>query len=371
MILTDQLTQTWADIHLDEDIKHHIKQVINLSESNPESQYGLLKQARINGALLYGPPGTGKTQLARVLACEYKAVMIHVGPAEIEQKWLGETEKVIKAHFSLGTMLAPSIIFIDEADSIFCRRQSDDRNYVRNQISMLLSETDGLARAVQPPLLLLATNHPSDLDSAVLRRVPSRLYIGVPTAYGLGKMLEIFLREEDLEPGLWPKLKKMCGCMPWATGSDLRTLCVQAAMISQEQTLRGERRVLRWEHFEMAAKRCGPSVGSADLVKMKEFATDFDPAAVPKIKLRIQGEDDSAEELKPETRKHGDRWRAALKKKAREYDLAPGPSQRITRLDEPSYPYPRSSVNWKENKGKEKKKGKDQEEEISVSNEET
>ncbi|KAI0465531.1 hypothetical protein F4859DRAFT_519990 [Xylaria cf. heliscus] len=151
LVSPDQLMHTWADVYLDHDVKHHIKQVINLAESNPETHYGLLRQARINGALLYGPPGTGKTQLARVLACEYKAVMIHVTPAEIEQKWAGESEKIIKALFNLGRMLAPSIIFIDEADSIFRSRQEGDQSYVRNQLNMLLNETDGLVSASHPP----------------------------------------------------------------------------------------------------------------------------------------------------------------------------------------------------------------------------
>ncbi|KAI0465530.1 hypothetical protein F4859DRAFT_500591 [Xylaria cf. heliscus] len=136
----------------------------------------------------------------------------------------------------------------------------------------------------------------------------------------------------------------MCQNSPWMTGSDLRTLCVQAAMISQEQAEGGKRRVLRWEHFETAAKRYSPSIRPADLIKIREFAEDFDPAAVPKIKLRVQGESNLSKVLQPGTRKPGDRWKAALSKRAGEKDFASGPSHKIARLDEPSYPYPRNLV---------------------------
>jgi SpoVK/Ycf46/Vps4 family AAA+-type ATPase len=92
----------------------------------------------MGGALLYGPPGTGKTHLARVLARESKSVMICVSAADIENKYVGETEKAIKGLFNLGRMLSPCTIFLDEADSIFRHRTFEDRQWQRNQINQLL-----------------------------------------------------------------------------------------------------------------------------------------------------------------------------------------------------------------------------------------
>jgi SpoVK/Ycf46/Vps4 family AAA+-type ATPase len=164
--------------------------------SNPKSAYGVLKKGRINGALLYGPPGTGKTHLARVLARESNAVMIHASGAELVSKWVGETEKLIKGLFNLGRMVSPSIIFIDEADALFRARGSDDRDHERSRMSQLLNETDGLKRAANPPFVLLATNFPHQLDNAVLRRVPGRLYIGLPSAPARKRIFSICLTEE-------------------------------------------------------------------------------------------------------------------------------------------------------------------------------
>lgn len=94
---------------------------------------------------------------------------------------MGETENIIKVPFSLVTIVAPSIIFIDEADSMFHKRRSDDADFVRSRVNTFQGQTDRLLKAERPPFLLLATNHPNELDEAVLCRVPMRLYIGLPT----------------------------------------------------------------------------------------------------------------------------------------------------------------------------------------------
>lgn len=270
---------------MQDDVKRAISQVVSLSISDSNSQQGILRNSRINGALLYGPPGTGKTHLARVLARECSAVMIHVSAAEIESKWVGETEKIIKGLFSLATMVAPSIIFIDEADSIFRKRRSHDDDWVRSRVNTLLGQSDGLLQADRPPFLLLATNHPNDMDEAVLRRVPGRLYIGLPTQTARKNMLGIFLREENVAPEV--QLGDVAAMTSGFTGSDLHNLCVQAALISQaearEQQEQDGRRMLRFAHFEDALRHCGPT-GSVDAIyAIKEFARKFDSSGMDKI----------------------------------------------------------------------------------------
>lgn len=95
------------------------------------SAYGVLKKGRIGRALLYGPPGTGKTHLACVLAREFQTTTISASTADIENLYVGETEKAIQGIFNLGRMIAPSIIFIDEADSLFKARGPGDRIWER------------------------------------------------------------------------------------------------------------------------------------------------------------------------------------------------------------------------------------------------
>ncbi|OTA67292.1 AAA-domain-containing protein, partial [Hypoxylon sp. EC38] len=237
------------------------------------------------GALLYGPPGTGKTQLARVLAHEYKAVMIHVSAADLESMYVGETEKMIKGLFNLASMIAPSIIFIDEADALFRKRGAEDRTWERSRLNELLNQQDGLTAAKMPPFLLLATNHPNDMDDAVMRRVPARLHIGLPTSAAREKIFSIFLQEETIEPDL--KLKELAARTASFTGSDIKTICTQAALISQHELDKSEKssetRVLTRAHFDAAFARTGPTVSSSALQQIRDFAKKFDPSATLKM----------------------------------------------------------------------------------------
>ncbi|KAJ4397062.1 hypothetical protein N0V93_001286 [Gnomoniopsis smithogilvyi] len=293
LVNSDDIKFGWSDIELEDDVKGAITQVVDLANSDATSQSGILRNSRVNGALLYGPPGTGKTHLARVLAREYGAVMIHVSGAEIESKWVGETEKIIKGLFSLAVMVAPSIIFIDEADSMFRKRRSDDADWVRSRVNTFLGQSDGLLKAERPPFLLLATNHPNELDEAVLRRVPGRLYIGLPSQAARKNMLVMFLREESMEPEM--RLGDIAAMTSGFTGSDLRNLCVQAALVSQAEA-QGEQhqdggRVLRFAHFQDAMRRCGPTVSSDAIDAIREFARKFDNNAVEKVGLSYSAPD--------------------------------------------------------------------------------
>uniref|UniRef100_A0A0B7JSE5 AAA+ ATPase domain-containing protein n=1 Tax=Bionectria ochroleuca TaxID=29856 RepID=A0A0B7JSE5_BIOOC len=248
--MLDDVNQGWSAIEIEEDLKQAITQMLDLASSNPDQQAGILRHSRINGVLLYGPPGTGKTHLARVLAHEYGAVMIHVSAAELENKYVGETEKAIKGLFNLAAMVYPSIIFIDEADSLFRKRQPDDYDWTRSRLNTLLAQTDGLIKNRRQPFLLIATNHPGDLDEAILRRLRLRDIAARTTGF---------------------------------TGSDLHTVCVQAALIGQaEQRKHGgeqARRVLKHAHFEEALGRCGPTVSDSAMEAIREFAEKFDPSA--------------------------------------------------------------------------------------------
>ncbi|XXG99904.1 glucosidase II [Hypoxylon texense] len=285
IVSSDAVDQSWNDIELDEETKDTVKQLVDLASSDPKSQYGLLSKSRIRGALLYGPPGTGKTQLARVLAHEYQAVMIHVSAAELESKYVGESEKQIKGLFNLASMVAPSIIFMDEADAMFRKRGPHDRSWERTRLNELLNQQDGLTAAKMPPFLLLATNHPNDLDDAVMRRVPARLYIGLPSSAAREKIFNIFLRDETLDPDL--KLQQLAARTAGCTGSDIKTICTQAALICQNELDRSDKssetRVLTEQHFDAAVARTGLTVSDGAVQQIRDFAKKFDPTALPKM----------------------------------------------------------------------------------------
>jgi hypothetical protein len=221
--------------------------------------------------------------------------MIHVSAADVLNKWVGESEKFIKALFSVGRKVAPSIIFIDEADALLRVRKEGDHMWQRSSISQFLEESDGLKRINTPPFLLLATNNPHDLDPAILRRVPGRLYIGMPSCDAREQLFKIFLKKEILGPGL--SLKVLAEKTARYTGSDIYTLCINAALICQDEiewmpTSQPIKRVLMLEHFYAAFKRSGPTVQAAELHKFRQFAHEYDPAAESRVMAQERGEAD-------------------------------------------------------------------------------
>lgn len=245
--------------------------------------YGILRTNRIGGTLLYGPPGTGKTLLARVLARESGAVTICVSAAEIESKWIGESEKAIKALFNLGQMLSPSIIFIDEADSMFGQRQQDS-NYHRGRVNQFLTALDGLVKCETPPFVLIASNLPQQIDPAVLRRIPSRLYMRLPTVDGRQRLFRLFLRGEQISPGV--NFDDLARFTKAFSGSDILALCVQAALICEANTTDSEDdkiRVLEMDHFTTAMKSCAPTVSRIVMSHIRSFAKQFDPVGWTKM----------------------------------------------------------------------------------------
>ncbi|KAF7906686.1 hypothetical protein EAF00_000965 [Botryotinia globosa] len=286
------LNTTWSNIEIDSDIKARITDLISLGESQKDS-CGILKTSA-GGALLYGPPGTGKTQLARVLAKTSGSIMLSVSGAELESEYVGETEKLVASLFKLGKMLFPSIIFIDEADSLFSSRSQGGSGSIhqRKLVNQLLQEADGLSKDFTSPFLLLATNLPHLLDPAVLRRVPCRIYIGLPTISARENMFRMFLKEESSDRSV--DLKKLAEVTHRYTGSDIMALCVETAVISQREYRNKEAdevlnvknsRVLTISHFHQALKSNTPTTSPQLMQEMRRFAQMYDKSAVSRMVL--------------------------------------------------------------------------------------
>lgn len=286
------------DIHMDQALMDSLKQLLSLRTSKP---YGLLAKEAVNGAILYGPPGTGKTHLARVVAASSGTNLIVATPADIQNMWVGETEKRIKALFSLGTKLAPCVIFLDEGDSVFGRRQSRDRDWQRKAMSQFLMEMDGLVSRKKAPFLMVATNRPGDIDEAVCRRLPHTLHIGMPTTAGRRAILDIYLKDEKLDEKLDLDEVAADSMTRGFSGSDIRTLCVQAAMAAHkaleednkakaeskaegdggepddaEDKTGTQKRVIKMEHFKIALERTRPSVTRESLIEIERFTGQQD-----------------------------------------------------------------------------------------------
>ena len=220
---------TFDNVHAPPETIDALKTLTTLSLTRPDAfSYGVLATDRITGLLLYGPPGTGKTLLARAAAkAGGGATVLEVAGSDVYDKYVGEGEKNVRAVFSLARKLSPCVVFIDEADAILgSRSQTGNRTSHRELINQFLREWDGLQET--SAFIMVATNRPFDLDDAALRRLPRRLLVDLPTEKDREEILKIHLRGEQLDDPV--SLQELAARTPFYSGSDLKNLCVAAAL---------------------------------------------------------------------------------------------------------------------------------------------
>lgn len=178
----------WDDIHGLDEVKKILKETIILPTMRPDIFKGLLSPAK--GILLYGPPGNGKTLLAKAIATECKSTFFSCSAVTLTSKWMGEGEKLVKALFNLAYEREPSVIFIDEIDSLMGVRGGNEHEASRRLKTEFLIQFDGVnSNADKKVLVLAATNRPFDLDEACLRRLTRRIYMPLPDAAGRKVMI--------------------------------------------------------------------------------------------------------------------------------------------------------------------------------------
>jgi SpoVK/Ycf46/Vps4 family AAA+-type ATPase len=229
VIPPDELGVTFDHIGALDNVKETLRELVMLPLQRPELfvKGQLTKPCR--GLLLFGPPGTGKTMLAKAVATEAGANFINISMSTIASKWFGEAEKYVKAVFTLASKISPSVIFIDEVDSMLGRRGKDtEHSAMRKLKNEFMASWDGLrTRERERVLVLAATNRPFDLDEAVIRRFPRRLMIDLPDADNRAKIMKVILAEEDLAPDF--HVEELAAATDGYSGSDLKSLCTTAA----------------------------------------------------------------------------------------------------------------------------------------------
>ncbi len=179
-IVSESPNIRWIEIAGLENCKQSLREAIVLPMIKPELFTGARKPW--SGILLFGPPGCGKTLLAKAAATECKATFFSASSADLLSKWLGESEKLISALFKVARLKAPSLIFMDEIDSIATKRgEGSESGGERRVKTQLLSEIQGLKTSHKKTLLVLgATNRPWDIDNAMLSRFEKKVYVPLP-----------------------------------------------------------------------------------------------------------------------------------------------------------------------------------------------
>ncbi|HLC10051.1 MAG TPA: CDC48 family AAA ATPase [Nitrosopumilaceae archaeon] len=219
---------TYEDIGgLTDEIKK-VREMIELPLRHPEIFEKLGIEAP-KGVLLYGPPGTGKTLLAKAVANESNAHFISISGPEIMSKFYGESEARLREIFKEAREKSPSIIFIDEIDSIAPKREEVTGEVERRVVSQLLSLMDGL-EARGKVIVIAATNRPNALDPALRRpgRFDREIEIRVPDKKGRKDILMIHTRNMPLSDDV--NLEKIAAISHGYVGADLEYLCKEAAM---------------------------------------------------------------------------------------------------------------------------------------------
>lgn len=195
----------WSDVAGLENAKESLKEAVILPIKFPHLFTGKRKPWR--GILLYGPPGTGKSFLAKAVATEANnSTFFSVSSSDLLSKWLGESEKLVKNLFELARAHKPSIIFIDEVDSLCSARSDNESESARRVKTEFLVQMQGVGNDNDSILVLGATNIPWSLDAAIRRRFEKRIYIPLPEAGARKSMFKLHLgqtpnslREEDYQ----------------------------------------------------------------------------------------------------------------------------------------------------------------------------
>ena len=219
---------TYEDIGgLTDEIKK-VREMIELPLRHPEIFEKLGIEAP-KGVLLYGPPGTGKTLLAKAVANESQAHFISISGPEIMSKFYGESEARLREIFKEAREKSPSIIFVDEIDSIAPKREEVTGEVERRVVSQMLSLMDGL-EARGKVIVIAATNRPNAIDPALRRpgRFDREIEIKVPDKKGRKDILAIHSRNMPLSDDV--DVEKISSVSHGYVGADLEYLCKEAAM---------------------------------------------------------------------------------------------------------------------------------------------
>ncbi|XP_030355250.1 spastin isoform X6 [Strigops habroptila] len=274
------------DIAGQELAKQALQEIVILPSLRPELFTGLRAPAR--GLLLFGPPGNGKTMLAKAVAAESNATFFNISAASLTSKYVGEGEKLVRALFAVARELQPSIIFIDEVDSLLCERREGEHDASRRLKTEFLIEFDGVQCSGEDRILVMgATNRPQELDDAVLRRFTKRVYVSLPNEETRLILLKNLLSKQG-SPLTQKELAQLARMTDGYSGSDLTALAKDAALgpireLKPEQVKNmsaSEMRNIKLSDFTESLKKIKRSLSPRTLEAYIRWNKDFGDTTV-------------------------------------------------------------------------------------------
>ena len=253
------------------------------------------------GVLLFGPPGTGKTLIGKAISHEAGATFFSISASSLTSKWIGEGEKLVKTLFAVAAYRQPSVVFIDEVDSLLCARSSDENEATRRLKTEFLVQLDGAATDAEARVVIVgATNRPEELDEAARRRFVKRIFVPLPDAAGREQLVRRLLTKSNANVGDGARslvagsghclteehMKQLVQLSRGFSGADIHTLCTEAAMWPVRElakSLNGDLSkvtnanmpLIEMRHFEIARENVQPSVSPGDLDRYMIWNAQF------------------------------------------------------------------------------------------------
>lgn len=253
---------TLADVGGLADVKRRLDLSFLTPLRNPELRLEFGKSLR-GGLLLWGPPGCGKTFIARALAGELGASFYEIGLSDVLDMWIGSSERNLRSIFDTARRNRPCLLFFDEMDALGQKRSQlrGGGSSMRGVVNQMLSELDGASTDNEGLFVLAASNHPWDIDSALLRpgRFDRTVLVLPPDVEAREAILRLHLRGRPTERLDLGKIAKGTDGM---SGADLALICEQATETAMEASMSSGRvQPITQRHLQEAAKSVRPSIG--------------------------------------------------------------------------------------------------------------
>ena len=266
--VVESVNVTWDDVGGLDEIKEELKETVEYPVLHPD-QYTKFGLAPSKGVLFYGPPGTGKTLLAKAVATEVSANFISVKGPELLSMWYGESESNIRDIFDKARAAAPTVVFLDELDSIAKARGGslgDAGGASDRVVNQLLTEMDGM-NAKKNVSVIGATNRPDQIDPAILRpgRLDQLIYVPLPDEPARLSILRAQLRKTPLEPGL--DLTAIAKATQGFSGADLSYIVQRAAKYAIKDSIEAHRESLAAAEAEVKTEGGDVDMTSEDVKK--------------------------------------------------------------------------------------------------------
>ena len=246
VIAPEDIPVSFENIGGHQDIIEELQESVIYPLTMPSSVFGTSSlMAAPSGVLLYGPPGCGKTMLAKALAHESGATFINLHISTLTEKWYGDSNKLVNAVFSLARKLQPTIVFIDEIDAVLGTRKSSEHEASGMVKAEFMTHWDGLTSAnttgqPQRILVLGATNRIQDIDDAILRRMPKKFPVPLPSSQQRLRILGLILQDTKIDHEKFD-LGYLVKITAGMSGSDLKEVCRDAAMVPVREMIRERR----------------------------------------------------------------------------------------------------------------------------------